>query len=366
MKKRLLMLMLAGCMVLGMTACGEKKETTKPNQEEAAGSEENEETKPDTSALGTSTLKELGEYKGLTYKPMETVVTDEEVEKQVQAYVKNSVMKNPQETVTETSFVNIDYVGKKDGTAFDGGSAENQELSIENSGYIPGFAESIVGMKVGETKDCPMTFPEDYKAEELAGADVVFTITVNECWENVPAQLNDEFAVSQGYENVDDLYVGMRKLFEQQKLQTAQADKEYQLIQAVADRSSFDLTEEEIALYADQLKQQYQMYAYYSGTDMETYLKDMLGLTMDEFEKQCREIAIYRIQTPLVLSAVAQKEGLTVSEEEYSTRAEEYMNYYGYQTLEELEKAYTKEMVEEKILNDIALELLEEHATAEE
>lgn len=366
MKKRLLMLMLAGCMVFGMTACGEKKETGKSNQEETQDSAENGDTQTDTSALGTSTLKKLGEYQGLTYKPMDTAVTDEEVEEQVQAYVENSVMKNPQETVTETSYVNIDYIGKKDGTPFDGGTAENQELSIENSGYIPGFAESIVGMKVGETKDCPMTFPEDYGAEELAGADVVFTITVNECWENVPAQLNDEFAVSQGYENVDDLYAGMRKLFEQQKLQTAQADKEYQLIQAVADASDFDLKEEEITLYVDQLKQQYQMYAYYSGADMETYLEEMMGLTMDEFEKQCRDIAIYRIQTPLVLGAVAEKEGLTVSEEEYSTRAEEYMNYYGYQTLEELEEVYTKEMIEERILNDIALELLEEHATAEE
>ena len=117
----------------------------------------------------------------------------------------NSFNKNPQEVATETSVVNIDYVGKKDGVAFDGGTAEGTELDLANSHFIAGFAESIVGMKVGETKDCPMTFPEDYHAADLAGAEVVFTITVNECWEKIPAELNDEFAQSKGYDTVDAL-----------------------------------------------------------------------------------------------------------------------------------------------------------------
>jgi len=367
MKKRLMTLLVAGCMILSLTACDKKEEKTAEKNETEEAADETADTGVDTSALGTSTLKELGDYKQLSYVPYDATVTDEEVEQQVQSLVSNSFDKNPQEVVTETSYVNIDYEGKKDGVAFDGGTAAGQELSIQNSGYIPGFAESIVGMKVGETKDCPMTFPEDYKNnEELAGADVVFTITVNECWENVPAELNDEFAVSQGYENVDGLYAGMRELCETQKAETAQNDKEYQLIQGVIDNSTFDLKEEEIALYVDQLKQQYEMYAYYYGADLETYVTNASGMTMDEFEEQCREISIYRIQSPLVLTAIAEAEGLKVSEEEYSTRAEEYMNYYGYKTLEELETAFTKEAVMQKITSDLALELLAEHAVAEE
>lgn len=370
MKKRLLILAFAGCMVLSLAACGKKEgETTEKNEtaETTDSAEETGKTEVDTSALGTSTLKELGNYKGLSYVPYDTTVTDEEVEQQVQYLVSNSFNKNPQEVVTETSYVNIDFEGKKDGVAFDGGTAAGQELSIQNSGYIPGFAESIVGMKVGETKDCPMTFPEDYKNnEELAGADVVFTITVNECWENVPAELNDEFAVSQGYENVDDLYAGAREFCENQKAQNAQSAKEEQLIQGVIDNSTFDLKEDEVAVYVEQLKQQYQMYASYYGYDLETYVTNASGMTMDEFEEWCREVSIFKIEKPLVMTAIAEKEGLEVSDEEYSTRAEKYMNYYGYQTLEELETAFTKEAVMEEVISDLALEFVEKNATTGE
>ena len=211
MKKKLLALLLAGCMVLSMTACGNKKSEGSENAEKT---EETVEPTVDTSALGTSKLTKLGEYKGLTYKPMDTTVTDEEVEAEVQSMVASSFNKNPQEVATETSVVNIDYEGKRDGVAFEGGTAQGTELDLANSHFIEGFAESIVGMKVGETKDCPMAFPENYPSADLAGAEVVFTITVNECWENIPAELNDEFAVTKGYENVDALYAGVREMYE--------------------------------------------------------------------------------------------------------------------------------------------------------
>lgn len=363
MKKKLLVMLLAGCMVFSMTACGNK-------EKKAEGTTETEETAEaetvDTSALGTSTLVELGEYKGLTYTPMDTTVTDEEVETEVQYMLANSYTKNEQEIVTETSYVNIDYVGKKDGVAFDGGTASSQELSIENSGYIEGFAESIVGMKVGETKVCPMTFPEDYHAEDLAGQDVVFTITVNSCWEQLPAELNDEFAVENGYDNVDTLYAGIREQYEISKQQDAEADMQYQILQKVIDNSTFEMNEDEITLYVNDLKSQYETYASYYGYDLETYVTLASGMTMTEFEDQCREIAIYRIQNPLVQMAVAEAEGLVLTEEEYTERAKEYMEYYGYTTIEELEEAYTKETVELQLTSDMAVEFLTANAVAEE
>ena len=173
MKKKLLTMLLAGCMALSLTACGgeeaenqaEQTEQTEDVAAEEGTEESTEETEADESAIGTSTLTELGEYKGLTYTPMDTTVTDEEVEAEVQYLVANSTTNEAQEVAGEDSVVNIDYVGKKDGVAFDGGTAESQELDIANSNYIEGFAESIVGMKVGETKDCPMTFPENYGVE---------------------------------------------------------------------------------------------------------------------------------------------------------------------------------------------------------
>lgn len=359
MKKKLLMLLLAGCVIFGMTACGTEKEAEKETEQ---NTEESTETEND--ALGSSKVKELGEYMGLTYTPLDTTATEAEVDEYVQNLLANNANKESVEVVTETSYVNIDYVGTKDGVAFDGGTAENQELSIENSNYIDGFAESIVGMKVGETKDCPMTFPEEYHAEDLAGQDVVFTITVNEAWEEVPAELNDEFAVGLGYESLDALYEEIKKEIETEKESELEADMEYQLIQAAIDNSTFDMDEEEIELYIQDVKSEQEYYAQMYGVDLETYIT-AFGVTMDEFEEQCREIAIYRIQSPLVLTAIAEKEGIEMTDEEYQTRAEEYMNYYGYDTVEALEEAYTKETVSSQVYSDMALELLVANAVAE-
>ena len=342
MKKRLLALLLVSCMALSMAACG-SKETEKPEETTEDVTEEAAAEEMDLSALGSSTLTTLGEYKGLSYVPMDTTVTDEDVEKEVQYLLDASIKKEPQEVATETSIVNIDYAGKKDGVAFDRGTAQGTELDLANSHFIPGFAESIVGMKVGETKDCPMTFPEDYATAELAGADVVFTITVNECWENVPAELNDEFAQSQGYDTVDAMYAGIREMYEEAKAQEAKADREYQLLQKVIDNSTFELNEDEIAIYVSDFVSQYETYAAYYGYSLENYAILALGLTMDQFEEQAREIAIYRIQCPLIQRAVADAEGLEITEETYAEKAAGYVEYYGLASVEELEEKYTKE-----------------------
>ncbi len=359
MKKKLLAMLLVGCMVLAMTACG-SKETEEPAEESAEST-----TEIDTSALGTSTLTELGEYKGLTYTPMDTTVTDEEVEAEVRYMVANSYNKNPQEVATETSVVNIDYVGKKDGVAFDGGTAQGTELDIANSHFIEGFAESIVGMKVGETKDCPMTFPENYHSADLAGAEVVFTITVNECFEKIPAELNDEFAQSKGYDTVDALYAGIREMYETTLQQEAEADAEYQILTKVIENSTFELNEDEVNLYINDLKSQYEQMAAYYGYDLETYVGMATGMSFSEFEVQCREIAIYRIQCPLVQNAIAAAEGLEITDEVYNEKAEEYMSYYGYSTVEELEAAYTKETVVAQVTADLAVDFIVENAVAE-
>lgn len=367
MKKKLLTLLLAGCMALSLAACGKEEadNTTEQNQETTEGEETDNTAEADTSALGTSTLIELGEYKGLTYVPMDTTVTDAEVEVEVQYLLANSPAKEAQDVVGEDSVVNIDYVGTKDGVAFDGGTAQGQELDIANSHYIEGFAESIVGMKVGETKDCPMTFPENYGVEDLNGAEVVFTITVNECWKNIPAELSDEFAAEQGYENVDALYAGIREYIEASKQQEADTDMQYQLVQELIDNSTFDVKEEEIQLYVDDLMAQYESYASYYGYDLETYVTLASGGTMEEFEEQCRESAVFTIKSGLLQNAVVEAEGLEFTDEEYNTKAQEYMTYYGYTSLEEFEAAYTKEIISNQILADKAMDIMVENAVAE-
>lgn len=357
MKKRLLVLFLTACMAFSMTACGTKEEAAKDS--ETAG----DEAEIDRSAIGTSTLVELGEYRGLAYEPYDATVSDEELEEEIQYMLSNSQI--PAEVVTETSYVNIDYVGKRDGEAFDGGTASGVTLSIENSGYIDGFAESIVGMEVGETKDCPMTFPEDYHAEELQGADVVFTIMVNDCYVRAEA-VDEEFANSEGYDSVEAMYEAVRADYEAYKQENAQSDMEYQLIQAAIDNSTFDINEDEVAVYISDLESQYTSYAAQYGYDLESYVTAASGMTMEEFDEQNREIALYRIQSPLVLSAIAEAEGLEVSDDEYEGLAQKYVEYYGLETVAELEETYTKETVMKQLVSDLGVDYLVANAVANE
>lgn len=355
MKKRLLTLLLAGCMIFSMTACGTDTKETEESADTA--------TEEDAS-MGTSRLTELGQYKGLTYEAYEINVTDEEAEANVQAMLSENSTENPVEVVTEDSYVNIDYVGKKDDVAFDGGTAQGQELSIQNSGYIDGFAESIVGMKVGETKDCPMTFPEDYHAEDLAGQDVVFTITVNEAWELIPAELNDDFAQENGYDNVEALYAGVKETLAAEKEATEKNYVKSDLIQKVIDQSTFEMDEEEVAYYAETQKSQMEYYAQMYGMDLETYVTAM-GMTMEEFEETCEELATYQIQSRIVLATIAEQEGLEATDEIYQEHAETYQNYYGFESIEALEETYTKETILLQVVSDLAGDFIVENAVAE-
>ena len=130
--------------------------------------------------------------------------------------------------------------------------------------------------------------------------------------------------------------------------------------------STFELNEEEVNLYINDLKSQYEQMAAYYGYDLETYVGMATGMSFSEFEAQCREIALQRIQSPLVLSGIAQTEGLEMTDEVYQEKAQEYVDYYGYGTIEELEEAYTKETVVLQVTSDLALEFLVKNAVAEE
>ena len=360
MKKKLLALLLAGCMVLSMTACGGK--TTDSTTDAGNTTEDSVES----STTGSSKLVELGQYKGLTYTAYEVSVTDEDVEAEVQYQLSMSNTRKEVEVATETSIVNIDYVGTKDGVAFEGGSAEGYELDLGNSNFIEGFAESIVGMKVGETKDCPMTFPADYHAAELAGAEVVFTITVNGCWELEPAELNDEFAESFGYATVEELYAAIRTYLEETEKQNADSDMKSQLVAQALENSKFEVSEADIEDSVDAMLAEYTTYAEYYGYDLETYVSVATGYTMEDFEVYCRENAIQTIKSGLLQAAILEEEGLELTEEEYTARAEEYMTMFGFTTLEEFEAEYTKETITNQCLADMAMAVMVETAVVGE
>ena len=144
-----------------------------------------------------SKINKLGQYKNVEVKVSKQSVTQEEVDNQVKALVaQNSIFEEKDGEVNNGDVTTIDFEGFKDGVAFDGGSAKGHQLEIGSGQFIPGFEEQMIGMKKGETRDLNLTFPENYGAQDLAGADVVFKVTVHKIETKKEAELNDQFVAS--------------------------------------------------------------------------------------------------------------------------------------------------------------------------
>lgn len=139
--------------------------------------------------IKASNYVKLGEYKGIEVTEADPVVNDEEKE----AYISYLLKMNPDRGVIEGDTVNIDYTGTKDGTAFDGGTASGTNLTIGSGQFIEGFEEGLIGAKTGDTLELNLTFPEDYQSAELAGQDVVFSVTVNSIMAQEEQELTDEY-----------------------------------------------------------------------------------------------------------------------------------------------------------------------------
>ena len=147
---------------------------------------------------------ELGEYKGLKYEVEAAEVTDEELNEEIDRMRKQySDLETVEGEAQEGDTVKIDYEGFKDGVAFEGGKAENYGLKLGSGSFIPGFEDQLIGCKAGDEKELNLTFPEDYHAEDLKGAAVVFKVKVHEVTREVLPELDDDFAKDTNIPNVE-------------------------------------------------------------------------------------------------------------------------------------------------------------------
>lgn len=268
----------------------------------------------------------LGEYKGLDYNMGDTTVTDEDFDKEInrmREQYSDIVTKEGPAAMGDT--VNIDYKGFKGEEAFEGGSAEGYKLVLGSGSFIPGFEEQLVGVKAGEEKELNLTFPEDYHAEDLAGADVVFKVKVNEVTEKVLPELDDDFAQdvnAPGVETVDDLKALVRKRLEDSKKQIATRDADEDLFRRVSDNAEVNIPEvmieDEIQNHVQQLQSQLQQY----NMSLTGYLQ-MMGQTAEQFKESFREESEKSVKMRLVLEAIGKAENLELTEEEID---KEYQN----------------------------------------
>lgn len=357
---------LAGAALWGalMTGCGNADtDTAETTQESMAESETGTEAGTEDygpeaylSGINVADYVTLGEYKGIEVSVDAPVVTDEYLDSYID-YVLQSNMVTTEITdrpVEEGDIVNIDYEGKIDGVAFDGGTAQGYDLTIGSGTFIDGFEDGLIGAETGETVDVNVTFPENYQGEEVAGKDAVFTVTVNSISVETLPELTDEFVqgLDVGVNTVEEYRQYAYDLLMEEEQATHDSNAEIAVLEAVMARSQIqDPPEDMTNRYYNRIIDNMTYYASLYGYDLETFLS-MQGTSEDAI----RESAAQAGQEIIVMQAIADAEGLSVTDEELDAEIETNAGSLGYDDVEEYRasldvEGYREYMMSEKVLN---------------
>lgn len=294
----------------------------------------------------------VNKYKGLEVEKVEVEkVTDEDVESSIQSTleaksVKNDVTGRP---VKDGDVTVIDFVGKKDGVPFENGDGKDFELEIGSGRFIEGFEEGIIGHNIGETFDLNLKFPEEYQSEELAGADVVFTVTLKGIKEVSIPTLNDEFvqSVSLKSKTVDEFKKEVKEDLKKSNKEAAEASFEQNVWQALVDNCEIkkypkDKKEE----LTERINTQYgQTASMYGFEDAEAFVKQIYGISIKEMVDNI-------IKQEIAVDLIAKKENLKLTDKEYKEKLDKYVAEQGYTDAAQLEEQAGKENLEQFFLQE--------------
>lgn len=278
----------------------------------------------------------LGQYKGLGYSVEEATVTDEDVENEISKIKEQKAELEIKEDglVENGDTVVIDYAGFKDGVAFDGGTAENQELVIGSNTFIPGFEEQLIGMKSEEEKEINVKFPEDYHAEDLKGADAMFKVTVHEIKTKVLPELDEEIISSL---NIKDVKTEeeLRNYIKDALLKNRQNENENkatdELLDKVCEAATVEIPEVMIENEVTDMLKEYEQRLMQQGLKLEQFYQ-FTGQTEADLRSNMRIDAEKKVKLRLVLEEVAKAENVEVTKEDINAEYENIANQYGMKT----------------------------------
>lgn len=273
----------------------------------------------------------LGKYMGVTVTKIDCTVSDEEVAEALEKERNNnsrtiSVTDRP---VQEGDTAVIDYEGFVDGVAFEGGKGENHSLEIGSHSFIDTFEDQLVGKNVGDEVEVNVTFPEQYHAADLAGKPAMFKVKINEIKAKELPELDDEFAqdVSE-FDTLAEYKEDLKKRLEEQKENEAKRTKEDEAIQKIIDKSKMELPDAMVDTQCENMIEEFAQRIAQSGLSMEQYMQ-FSGLTLDALKEQVRPEAVSRIQSSLVLEAIAKAENIEVTDEDIDAEIEKMASMYG-------------------------------------
>lgn len=311
----------------------------------------------------------LGKYKGVKIDKADTTVTDEEVNAEIdREREKNSRTVEVERTVENGDIATIDFEGFVDGVAFQGGKGEDYPLTIGSGAFIPGFEEALIGAEIGKEVDVNVTFPEEYQAAELAGKAAVFKCTVKKLQEKQVPELDDDFVseVSEESDTVDEYKAEIKKKLEDNKAAAAKNAKEDAAIDAVIADAKMDIPDAMVETQQREMVQEYAQRMQSQGISMEQYMK-LTGMTVQMLMEQVKPQAMKRIQSRLVLEAVAVAEKLEATEEDFEEEVKTMAEVYSMDTdkVKELLGENGKKQVMQDIVVKKAAEFVTENAKEE-
>ncbi len=290
------------------------------------------------------------------YKGMEITVDEEEIEHTVEHQIEELLSEN--KTMTEIDgpsaeghVLTVSFEGFVEGERSENACAENQTITLGAGGFIPGFEEGMYGLMKDETATLDLTFPEEYY-EDMAGKAVRFEITVHKIEANTTVYNDELIAKVTHYATVAEYEAKLRE------------DARFNYILSTCwnelmETSIFmDLPEEPIKEYYDEVVEYYTSYASMMSVDLATVTKTYLGMEEEDFYKAVQEEAENSLKSEIMLEAILQKEGIELTPALYEERMQTYLTNFEYQTIDDMEADYGKDVLEASIRRDIVYELI--------
>lgn len=297
----------------------------------------------------------LGKYKGVKVEKAEVEVTEEEIDAQIEKERENSArtITVTDRPVKDGDITTLDFEGFVDGVPFEGGKGGDYPLTIGSGSFIPGFEEQLIGVEIGKETEVNVTFPEDYHSADLAGKAAVFKCTVKEIKEKELPDLDDEFASEVStFDTLAEYREDVKKTLTQQKADAAKSAKEEAVIEAVVEDAKMEIPDAMLETEQRQMVDEFAQRMQMQGLTMEQYMQ-FTGTNPQMLLEQAKPQALKRIQSRLVLEAVAKEENLAADDAEFEAEIKDMADKY------QMETDKIKDMLGERgrkqVLEDLAI-----------
>ncbi len=283
-----------------------------------------------TATLAVKPVVTLGQYKGLKYEAEAVEVSEAEVEAELK---KVQEQQSSTETVEDRAvemgdIVTIDYEGFADGVAFDGGKGADYDLTIGSHSFIDTFEDQLVGKTIGEDVEVNVTFPAEYHAAELAGKPAVFKVKVKAIKVKVLPELDDEFASEvSDFETLEEYKADLKEKALERKQKQADSVKENALVEMVVENSTMEIADAMVETQAQNMVNDFAQRLQMQGMSMEQYMQ-YTGMTAEKMAEQMKPQAVKRIQSRLVLEAIAEAEAIEVADADVEAELQKMADAY--------------------------------------